>query len=59
MKFSTLAVTALVVASVAGGSALAQVTMQPIPNPPEKMKAEGHKAKHHHKMADAPKTDAK
>ncbi len=52
MKFSSLALTAVAAATVfAGVPAFAQttsppVTMQPIPNPPEKAKMHGHKAKH-------------
>jgi hypothetical protein len=58
MKFLALAITAAALATLGGGSALAQamsppVTMQPIPNPPEKMKAHGHKAKAH-KKSEAP-----
>jgi hypothetical protein len=59
MKLSVLAVTAAIVAALGAGPVLAQsmtasVTMQPIPNPPEKAKAPMHKAKHH-KKAEAKK----
>jgi hypothetical protein len=51
MRLSTLTISAALLALVSGGSALAQatapVTMQPIPNPPEK--ATGHASKHHAK----------
>jgi Spy/CpxP family protein refolding chaperone len=51
MKLMTLA-TVLVVSAAVAGSAAAQVTMQPVPNPPEKMSGMGHHkmGKHHHKM---------
>ena len=63
MKTTALAIVTLVLTAVGAGPVLAQtmappVTMQPIPNPPEKAKAPGHKAKHHTaaaaKPADAP-----
>jgi hypothetical protein len=48
MKFTTFA---MVIAMTAlAGAAAAQVTMQPIPNPPEKV------VKHHHKTAKPAKT---
>jgi 3-hydroxyisobutyrate dehydrogenase-like beta-hydroxyacid dehydrogenase len=46
------AVAAMIMAGAFAGSALAQATMQPIPNPPEKPKAMAKhhgKAKHHAK----------
>jgi hypothetical protein len=47
MKLPAIAVTALAISALVGGTALAQVTMQPIPNPPEK--SMGHAmGKHHH-----------
>jgi hypothetical protein len=52
MKFSALAIAGVALTTtLAGVPALAQstsppVTMQPIPNPPEKTKMHGHKAKH-------------
>jgi len=54
MKLSTLTISAALLALVSGGSALAQatapVTMQPIPNPPEKAASHSkHHAKHHAK----------
>jgi hypothetical protein len=56
MKRLALTISAAALAMVCGGSALAQstapVTMQPIPNPPEKAKATRsgkHHAKHHAK----------
>ena len=53
MKLQALAATLLATMAL-GGSALAQATMQPIPNPPEKaMSATGHMHKHmkkHHSM---------
>jgi hypothetical protein len=58
MKLSALAISAAALAAVYGGSALGQatapVTMQPIPNPPEKAKP-AHMAKHrkHHASAKA------
>jgi hypothetical protein len=61
MKFSNLAAAAAAMTALSVGPALAQtapVTMQPIPNPPEKAaKPHHHKAKHHKKAAaksDAP-----
>ena len=56
MKYLALAIMTAALATLGGGSALAQamsppVTMQPIPNPPEKMKAHAHKAKAHKKAA--------
>jgi hypothetical protein len=52
MKLSALTVSAAALALVCGGSALAQatapVTMQPVPNPPEKAAMTGgHMGKHH------------
>jgi len=44
------------VTALVGGTAAAQVTMQPIPNPPEKAKPAKHH-KSHAKKAEAPKTD--
>lgn len=48
MKLQALAAI-LLAATAFGGSAVAQATMQPIPNPPEKAMAAGHKhmMKHH------------
>ncbi len=48
MKLQALAAI-LLAATAFGGSAVAQATMQPIPNPPEKSMAAGHKhmMKHH------------
>jgi hypothetical protein len=66
MKLSALTISAAALAMVYGGSAIAQasapVTMQPVPNPPEKASAHAskHHAKHHakaDKTADS-KTDA-
>ena len=59
MKLPALAVATLAVAAFVGGPALAQVTMQPIPNPPEKaapMKAK--KKAHKAKKAEAKPADA-
>lgn len=58
MKLSALAISTAALAMALGGPVLAQVTMQPVPNPPEKAKAAVHKAKHH-KKAETPKTDSK
>jgi hypothetical protein len=60
MKRLALTISAAALAMVCGGSALAQstapVTMQPIPNPPEKAKPAGkHHARHHAKAAKAAK----
>ncbi len=43
MKFTTLAM--VIAVTALAGAAAAQATMQPIPNPPEKV------VKHHHKAA--------
>ncbi len=56
MKYSALIITGMVISTMSAGSALAQamsppVTMQPIPNPPEKSKMHAHKAKMHKKTA--------
>ncbi len=67
MKFSALGIAAVALATLYGGSVLAQsaapVTMQPIANPPEKAaKPHAHKGKHHAKPAaktDAPAPSAK
>jgi Spy/CpxP family protein refolding chaperone len=55
MKLPAIAVATLAVAALVGGTAAAQATMQPIPNPPEKAKmhmgGKHHgKGKHHHHM---------
>jgi hypothetical protein len=54
MKLPGIAVTALAISALVGGTAVAQVTMQPIPNPPGKEKPMGghhhwrhHKGRHH------------
>lgn len=57
MKFSALAISVMALATVCGGPVLAQatapVTMQPVPNPPEKAKAmHAHKAMHHKKVSE-------
>ena len=59
MKFPALAVAALAVTALVGGTAVAQVTMQPIPNPPEKAAKPMKHKKAHAKKAEkeAPKTD--
>ena len=49
MKLPGIAVTALAITALVGGTAVAQVTMQPIPNPPEKPMAMGHHGHHHGK----------
>ena len=51
MKLQTLAATLLAATALAGGSAVAQATMQPIPNPPEKAMSMGHKHMMKHHMA--------
>jgi hypothetical protein len=50
MKLPGIAVTALAISALVGGTAVAQVTMQPIPNPPGKEKPMGghHWRKGHH-----------
>lgn len=48
MKLPGIAVATLAITALAGGTALAQATMQPIPNPPEKAPAMGHHGHHHH-----------
>jgi hypothetical protein len=59
MKLSALAVATLAVTAFVGGPALAQVTMQPIPNPPEKAApAKAHKKAHKAKKAAAKPADA-
>ena len=52
MKIIAFTATAFAAITLVGGSALAQVTMQPVPNPPEKTMSMSHmgKMKHHHKM---------
>ena len=45
MKLPGIAVATLAIAALVGGTAVAQVTMQPVPNPPEKPMATMH---HHH-----------
>ena len=49
MKLQALAATLLAATALAGGSAVAQATMQPVPNPPEKAMSmgHGHMMKHH------------
>jgi len=49
MKLPGIAVAALAITALVGGAATAQVTMQPVPNPPETAKPMrmGH---HHHHM---------
>jgi hypothetical protein len=49
MKLPALAVATLAVTAFVGGPALAQVTMQPIPNPPEKAMPMKHSKKKMHK----------
>ena len=55
MKLPGIAVATLAITALVGGTAVAQVTMQPIPNPPEKAKSMHHKKGkkghhvHHHK----------
>jgi hypothetical protein len=62
MKIAALATTAAAVLMLGVAPVLAQtsppVTMQPIPNPPEKPMMHTHKAKHH-KKASAPAAPAK
>lgn len=48
MKLPALAVATLAIAALAGGTAIAQVTMQPIPNPPEKAAPHHHWHSHRH-----------
>ncbi|MGA2954006.1 MAG: hypothetical protein ABSD80_17410 [Caulobacteraceae bacterium] len=57
MKLPGIAVTALAISALVGGTAVAQVTMQPVPNPPGKEKPmmgghhghwRHHKGRHHH-----------
>lgn len=60
MKFKGLAIATVALAALCAGPVLAQVTMQPIPNPPEKAKAptaHAHKGKHHHKHKAEKKAD--
>ncbi len=69
MKLPAIAVATFAVTALVGGTAAAQVTMQPIPNPPEtaKMAHKGgkhhhgkhHMPKHHHAKAEAAKADKK
>ncbi len=49
MKLQVMTAALLAATALAGGSAVAQATMQPIPNPPEKAMGMGHKhmMKHH------------
>jgi hypothetical protein len=47
MKLPAIAVTAVAIAALVGGTAAAQVTMQPIPNPPGPSTT-GHAMGHHH-----------
>ncbi len=50
MKLKALAATVIAATALVGGSAVAQVTMEPIPNPPEKAKPmkKHHMMKKHH-----------
>jgi Spy/CpxP family protein refolding chaperone len=49
MKLPGIALATLAIAALVGGTAAAQVTMQPVPNPPEKAKPMGHHHwRHHH-----------
>ncbi|MBA3812448.1 MAG: hypothetical protein H0X27_12545 [Caulobacteraceae bacterium] len=48
MKLSTLAVTTLAVTALVGGTAVAQATMQPIPNPGGGSSTMMHHHMHHH-----------
>ena len=52
MKLQAFAATMLAAGALAGGAAVAQVTMQPIPNPPEKAMTHkmSHKAMHKKSM---------
>lgn len=53
MKLPGIAVATLAITALAGGTALAQATMQPIPNPPEKehpMAGHHRHHGHHHHM---------
>ncbi|HEY1561755.1 MAG TPA: hypothetical protein VGF71_12840 [Caulobacteraceae bacterium] len=50
MKLPGIAVATLAITALVGGTAVAQVTMQPVPNPPEKPMAMGHHHGHHHHM---------
>jgi hypothetical protein len=47
MKLPGIALVTLAITALVGGTAAAQVTMQPVPNPPEKAKAMGHHGRHH------------
>ena len=49
MKLQALAATVIAATALIGGSAVAQATMQPVPNPPEKAKM-SHKMMKHHAM---------
>jgi hypothetical protein len=55
MKLPAIAVATFAVAALVGGTAAAQVTMQPIPNPPETAKPHmaGKHHHHHHMMKKA------
>jgi hypothetical protein len=49
MKLPGIALATLAITALVGGTAAAQVTMQPVPNPPEKAKPMGHHHwRHHH-----------
>ncbi|HEY1878974.1 MAG TPA: hypothetical protein VGG68_03495 [Caulobacteraceae bacterium] len=50
MKLPGIAVATLAITALVGGTAVAQVTMQPIPNPPEKARAMKGGKRHHHHM---------
>jgi hypothetical protein len=55
MRLSALAVTVFAATALVGGTAAAQATMQPIPNPPETHMMAHHMShhmmmKHHHMM---------
>lgn len=51
MKLPGIALATLAIAALVGGTAAAQVTMQPVPNPPEKARPMGHHHwRHHHGM---------
>jgi hypothetical protein len=54
MKFPALVVATLAVTALVGGTAAAQVTMQPIPNPPEKATKSAKHKKSHAKKAETP-----
>jgi len=50
MRLSALAVTVFAATALVGGTAAAQATMQPVPNPPEAPKVMHHHGWHHHMM---------